>query len=131
VSMIVDTSALCAIIFGEPEQDAMLTALANSKNTAIAAPILVELQAVLEHRSPRLVLTLNRLLAMHKVQTIAFTEQHAAIARDAYRLYGKASGSKAALNICDCYSYALAIATAEPLLFVGNDFTHTDVQSAL
>ena len=52
-------------------------------------------------------------------------------ARQAHRRFGRGSGSRARLNLGDCFSYALAITTGEPLLFVGEDFTHTDVRSAL
>ena len=59
------------------------------------------------------------------------TVDQARIARDAYRDFGEGSGHPAALNFGDCFAYALARSTGEPLLFKGNDFSHTDVKSAL
>jgi len=59
------------------------------------------------------------------------TEQHAELGRRAYQLFGKGSGHPAALNFGDCFAYALARATGEPLLFKGDDFAHTDVTPAL
>jgi ribonuclease VapC len=59
------------------------------------------------------------------------TEDQVRIARDAYREYGKGSGHRARLNFGDCFAYALARVTGEPLLFKGDDFTHTDIASAL
>jgi uncharacterized protein with PIN domain len=61
----------------------------------------------------------------------AVTEAHARIAREAYRDFGRASGHPARLNFGDCFAYALARATGEPLLFKGNDFSQTDIASAL
>ncbi|MFC5381407.1 PIN domain-containing protein [Aquipuribacter nitratireducens] len=60
-----------------------------------------------------------------------FTDEHAALAREAYRRFGRGSGHPARLNLGDCYSYALAAATGERLLFKGDDFGYTDLQPAL
>ena len=59
------------------------------------------------------------------------TEAQARIAREAYRDYGKGSGHPAQLNLGDCFAYALARATGEPLLFIGRDFGHTDIEPVL
>jgi ribonuclease VapC len=59
------------------------------------------------------------------------TPEQARLAREAYRDFGKGSGHPAKLNLGDCFAYALAKATGEPLLFKGDDFVHTDVGSAL
>ncbi len=64
---------------------------------------------------------------MTQVSIEAVTEQHAAIARRAYRDFGKGSGHPAGLNLGDCFAYALARACREPLLYKGDDFSHTDV----
>ena len=71
------------------------------------------------------------MLAEFGVETIAFDAEQARLASDAYRDYGRGSGHPANLNLGDCYSYALAAQRNEPLLFVGDDFTHTDLESAL
>jgi ribonuclease VapC len=64
-------------------------------------------------------------------EILPVTELHARIAREAYSAYGKGRGVKAQLNFGDCLAYALARERNEPLLFVGDDFTHTDIRSAL
>lgn len=66
-----------------------------------------------------------------EILTHPFDAEQARIAADAYRLFGRGSGHRASLNYGDCFSYALAIARDEPLLFVGDDFQHTDVRVAL
>ena len=65
------------------------------------------------------------------IEIVAVTPEHARIARAAYRDFGKGSGHAARLNFGDCFAYALAVERSEPLLFKGDDFTHTDVRSAL
>jgi ribonuclease VapC len=129
--MIIDTSAICACLFAEPASAQVIEALAHSRSNKISAPTLVELYSVLEHRDRALVHSAKRLLAANQVETVPFTAEHATIAAEAYRTYGKPSSSKANLNLGDCYSYALAAASGEPLLFIGDDFTHTDIQPAL
>ena len=84
---------------------------------------------VVVHR--RQVAGLLELLSALAVEVIPFDSEMATIASQAYRRYGKGSGSPARLNLGDTYSYALAAVTGEPLLFVGEDFTHTDVVPAL
>ena len=71
------------------------------------------------------------LLAKFGIQVIPFDENQARLARAAYRDYGRGSGRPAHLNMGDCFSYALAAVTGEPLLFVGDDFTHTDLTPGL
>ena len=66
-----------------------------------------------------------------EIAIIPFDADHARVAREAYARYGKKSGSSARLNFGDCMTYALAKITGEPLLFKGDDFTHTDLTSAL
>ena len=73
---------------------------------------------------------MERLLDLWEIETVAFDPAQAEIASQAYRDFGRGSGHPAALNLGDCYSYALAVATGEPLLFVGDDFVHTDVVAA-
>ncbi len=64
------------------------------------------------------------------IDVVAFTADHARLAREAYARFGKGSRSRARLNLGDCFSYALAKVKDEPLLFKGDDFTHTDVRAA-
>lgn len=129
--MIVDTSAIVAIALGETGADRIGEALARSTNTRISAPTYVELCAVVHRRErPELVRMINRLLDIYEIHIEAFDAVQARIAAQAYRDYGRGSGHPAGLNLGDTYSYALASVTGEPLLFVGDDFTHTDVPVA-
>ena len=130
--MIVDTSAIVAAALGEPSAPAIRSALADSERTRIGAPTLVELQAVLEHHGdPRLSRDVDKILEAYDVEVVAFTAEHGEIARRAYQDYGRVSGHPARLNFGDCLSYAVAAALREPLLFVGDDFTHTDLDPAI
>ncbi|WP_242496462.1 type II toxin-antitoxin system VapC family toxin [Xylanimonas protaetiae] len=72
----------------------------------------------------------QNLLRSAEVEVADFTARHAEVARQAYRDYGRASGHPARLNLGDCYAYALAAVADQPLLFVGDDFVHTDVRPA-
>jgi len=130
--MIVDTSAIMAIVLREPNAEALSNALIEAKNPKMAAPTLVELQAVLSHKGEvTLTNRTERLLHAYEITIEPFSVEHADIAGRAYRDYGRPSGHPAALNLGDCFSYALAYANDEPLLFVGQDFIHTDITPAL
>ena len=130
--MIVDSSAIIAILADEPEATAFSNALEAASNIAIAAPTLVELYIVADRaRDPRARSALDDLLRAVDPEIVAFTVDHATIAREAHRNFGRGSGHAARLNFGDCFAYALAKATGEPLLFKGDDFTHTDIRSAL
>jgi len=130
--MIVDTSAIIAIVMNEPHAQALSDALLAADKPRMSAPTLVELQAVLSHKGDvTLTHRTERLLHAYEVTIAPFTVEHADLARRAYRDYGRASGHPAALNLGDCFSYALAAATNEPLLFIGNDFGHTDLVPAV
>jgi ribonuclease VapC len=130
--VIVDSSAIIAILADEPEASAFSNALEAASNIAIAAPTLVELYIVADRaRDPRARSALDDLLLAVDPEIVAFTVDHATIAREAHRNFGRGSGHAARLNFGDCFAYALAKATGEPLLFKGDDFTHTDIRSAL
>lgn len=81
-------------------------------------------------KDPVLSRSLDEFLQVAGVEIVPVTVEQARIARDAYRDFGKGSGHPAQLNFGDCFSYALAKATTEPLLYVGLDFSHTDVAAA-
>lgn len=83
------------------------------------------------NRDPVLSARFDELLAVARVRVEPFTPGHAEIARQAYRDYGKGSGHAAGLNLGDCFAYALARTSGEPLLFKGDDFLHTDLKNAL
>lgn len=130
--MILDSSAVIAILADEPEATAFTGALESAQKVTIAAPTLVELYVVADRaRDPRARSALDRLLHTIDPQIEAFTAEHAVIAREAHRTFGRGSGHPARLNLGDCFAYALAKATGEPLLYKGDDFGHTDIRSAL
>lgn len=110
--MIVDTSALLAILRDEPE-----------------APVCAQAIVIDASGDPIASRRLDDLDDIARIGIEATVEQ-AHIGREAYRDFGKGSGHPAQLNFGDCFSYALARAMAEPLLFSGRDFSHTDLTSA-
>lgn len=130
--MIVDTSAIIAILDKEPGFEKLADCLFDASGAKMAAPTLVELNAVISSRNdPKLWRQVERLLSLYRVKPEPFTEEQARIASQAYRDYGRGSGHPAHLNLGDCFSYALAFDTGEPLLYVGNDFSQTDIRAAL
>jgi ribonuclease VapC len=130
--MIVDTSALIAILREEPEAPEFARLIATADPVRISAVSYVEAGAVLDRAdNPAASRQLDRLLQVAAIETEPVTVTQAAVARAAYRDFGKGSGHPAALNFGDCFSYALATETAEPLLFKGDGFGHTDIESAV
>jgi ribonuclease VapC len=130
--MIVDSSAIMAILNGEPESRSFAIALASAKNARMSAGTLIELSLVIDRlRDPVSTSWLDPFLARSRVEIVDVTAQHAKFARDAHRDFGRGSGHPARLNFGDCFSYALAKTTGEPLLFKGDDFGHTDLTSAV
>ena len=130
--MIVDTSALMAVVLGEPEGPAIEDVLARSGRKAISAGNWIELEAVLPGKIiPGLSERLDDLITAIHLEIEPVTMEQARIGRTAYRDFGRKSGSSAKLNFGACFAYALARATGEPLLFKGDDFTHTDITPAL
>lgn len=129
--MIVDSSAIVAVILSEPGWEQLDAKLTADPAVKISAATYVETCIVVDSRnnagSSR---RLDSLLEAWKVDLVDVSAEHAARARQAYRDYGKGSGHPAQLNYGDTFSYALASATGEPLLFVGEDFTHTDLVAA-
>lgn len=125
--MVIDTSALVAILTGEPEQACFIQAIERADMRLLSAASWVEISIVIESRYGAAGLYhLDRLLERAEVETVAVDTEQARIAREAFRRYGK-ERHPAALNFGDCFAYALAIARDEPLLFKGNDFSRTDV----
>jgi ribonuclease VapC len=130
--VIVDTSALIAILREEPDAEVFRTALAESADTRLSAANYLETAIVVDaNRDPVLSGRLDDLIREATLIVEPVTEQHARIARHAYRDFGKGSGHPAGLNFGDCFAYALARVTNDELLFKGGDFGHTDVRSAL
>ena len=130
--MIVDTSALIAILTNEPDSLALSLALDLPEVVRLSAASYVETSIVLDkHRDPVLSGKLDDLIEDLKIVIEPVTAEQARIARQAYRDYGEGSGHRAGLNFGDCLSYALAREKREPMLYKGDDFGHTDIRSAL
>jgi ribonuclease VapC len=130
--VIVDSSAILAILLDESGGDDYYAALRNAASSQIAAATYLETAIIADARPNPLVSNrLDPLLAQLDVRVVPFTPSHAQIARAAYRDFGRGSGHPAKLNFGDCFAYALAIDMDEPLLFKGDDFIHTDVRVAL
>lgn len=130
--MIVDSSALVAIVRGESGSAELLTAAIGATAIAISAPTLVEASVVIDAaRDPVAIARFDELVTALALDLVPLTAAHATIARQAYRDYGEGSGHRARLNLGDCFSYALAKERGEPLLYVGDGFAHTDIRSAL
>ncbi len=129
--MIVDTSALVAIIKREPEQAAFSAVLEAEKDLKISAATYLEASIVLDGmKKPEISRTLDDLIERAQIEIEPVTAEQARIARQAYRDYGRGSGHPANLNFGDCFSYALARAKREPILYKGDDFGHTDLRPA-
>jgi len=129
--VIVDTSAIIAVVLDEAHAEPLVEILSSISDLKMSAATAVELSAVLTRRlRPEDQRRVERLLDVWEIEFVPFDAAQAAIAIRAYRDFGRGSGHPAALNLGDCYSYALAIAAGEPLLFVGDDFSHTDVVAA-
>lgn len=128
--MVIDTSALIAILLDEPEAERLTVAIAADPSRLVGAPALPEAAAVmLGRKGAQGEIALDALLQRLDIRTIAFTAEAAAHARSAYRRYGKGVGSPSALNYGDCLSYGTAVTLGEPLLFKGEDFPRTDVEA--
>ena len=130
--MIVDSSALVALIHQESDAPLFAAALEAAPVNRISAGSYLEVSIVIDRaRDPLVSRRLDRILEEGRFVIEPVTEAQARIARDAYRDFGKGSGHPARLNLGDCFAYALARELGEPLLFKGADFAHTDVDSAL
>jgi ribonuclease VapC len=125
--MILDSSAVIAVLCREPGHATLVEKIAAAESLGIGAPTVFEAALVLTIKLKRDGLAVvNEFLRESGGQVISFTDQHSSIAFGAYLRYGKGR-HKAALNFGDCFSYAVAKVSGQPLLFVGQDFAKTDV----
>lgn len=127
--MVIDTSAMIAILVREPEADRLVTALEADHTRLVSAATVVEASLVILGRfgdagEPQL----DRLLRTIDAEVVPVGEEQVSIARDAALRFGRGRHA-AGLNFGDCFSYALSIVRNEPLLFVGDDFSKTDVEA--
>ena len=128
--MVIDTSVLAAIAFNEPEAAAFRERIADDPVRLISAATVLEAAMVIETRLGEAAgADLDLWLYKAEVEIVPVTAEHADRARRAWRRYGKGR-HPASLNYGDCFSYALAALTGEPLLYKGNDFSQTDIAAA-
>ncbi len=129
--MILDTSAVIAILRLEPEAPEFAKIIERAERPRISAVNYVEAGAVIDgSKDPIASRRFDELIEAAQIAIEPVTEAQALIARQVYRDFGKTSGHPAKLNFGDCFSYALAKSKGEPLLYKGQDFSKTDVKSA-
>lgn len=129
--MVIDTSAVVAILFQEPDQRRFAEAIAAAPARLVSAVTRAELAFVVEGRKgAEGGVQLERFFRLAGIDVVAVTPLHADLAIGAFRRYGKGR-HPAGLNIGDCFSYALALASEQDLLFKGEDFAKTDIRAAL
>lgn len=126
--MVLDTSALLAVLLAEPEAPAIVAAIAKDPSRLLGAPSLVEAAAVMNARKgPGGEVALDALLERLDIQIVDMTATAAKLGRLGYSRFGKGVGEPAVLNYGDCLAYGVAMAHREPLLYKGDDFSRTDV----
>jgi ribonuclease VapC len=128
--MVVDTSAIIAILKAEPEAEAFLVRILGVSLCRISAASFVETGLVISRdQTGAYRQAFEALLQDFAIRVEPVSEYQARIALDAFRRFGKGTGHPAGLNFGDCFSYALASDLGEPLLFKGNDFSRTDIEA--
>lgn len=127
--MVIDTSALVAILQDEPERRAFNEAIEAAESCAISTASFVETSIIIESRyGPDGTRALDLFISKAQIELVPVDADQAYIARDAFRHYGKGR-HRAGLNFGDCFAYALAKAIGEPLLFKGANFPLTDIET--
>lgn len=130
--MVIDSSALVALLLGEPETGVFVQSIAAASIRLISLASRLETMIVMLTRSgPDARAKVDQLIEQLGISIVPFTRAEADLTIDAYERYGKGRGHPASLNFGDCFSYALAKSTGEPLLFKGNDFSQTDIPNAV
>ncbi len=131
-NVIVDASALLAIIFDEPDGERMENMLIEAQHRPVMSPVnfLEATVRIDQMKSEAKSRKLDELLKALAIEIAAVTPEQAYLAREAYQKFGKGN-HEARLNLGDCFAYALAKARNEPLLFKGDDFKKTDIEAAI
>ena len=128
--MVIDSSAILAILQNEPERHSFNQAIAAAQERSLSAASLVELSIVMEARwGAEGQADLDLFLRTAEIAIISLDRHQAELARVAFQRFGKGR-HRAGLNLGDCFSYALAQWLDQPLLFKGDDFSQTDLQPA-
>lgn len=128
--IVIDTSALVAILFGEPEREVFLDLVQGATRVLVSTPTVLETRMVVHgRRGERAVLVLDDLLGLPMFDIIAPGERELRAAYAAFVTYGRGSGHPAGLNYGDLFSYAVAKVRGLPLLFKGEDFDKTDIEA--
>jgi ribonuclease VapC len=130
--VIVDASALLAIVFSEPERDRFLEIADSAGDLTISVINFVEAGIKVDRDADaRRAPALDKIVAEFAIGIAPVTVEQGRLARQAHEKYGRGSGHPARLNLGDCFAYALARMRREPLLFKGDDFTRTDIEAAI
>ena len=130
--MVIDTSALLAILLDEPDAERLVQAIIDAEVRQLGAPSMVEAAAVmLAKKGAAGEIALDALVQRLDIDIVLMSAEAASVARRGYRLFGKGVGTPGVLNYGDCLSYGIAMASGEPLLFKGADFSRTDVLVAV
>ena len=128
--MIVDSSAIVAVLKQEPEAASFAALMADDPRVRISAANYVEAGVVIDRAGPVASRGLDQFIDDAQISIEPVSARQAEVARQAYRDFGKGSGHPAGLNFGDCFAYALAFESGEPLLFKGDDFVHTGIAAA-
>ena len=129
--MIIDSSAILAILKNEAEAELFSEAIEAAPTVRISAASYLETSIVVDgYKNPKLKARMEEILDNPGITIEPVTPEQARVARQAYRDYGRGSGHPAKLNFGDCFSYALARSMREPILFKSDDFIHTDLRPA-
>ena len=130
--MVIDSSALIALLLAEPDSSRYVQAIAGTQRRVVSAPSYLETAIGMLNRSgPRAPALLDRLLVELAIEVVPFTHEQGRLAVAAFQQYGKGTGNPAGLNFGDCFSYALAKLTGDSILYKGDDFSKTDLAGAV
>lgn len=128
--LVVDTSALIAVIRSEPEASGIIDVLGRAQERYLSAATLLEAHIVTSGKGSEAE-RLSRFMQQAALEVVPFSASEASAGAEAFRKFGRGSGHPAKLNFGDCFAYALAKSRNLPLLFKGDDFIHTDIKPAL
>ena len=128
--MIVDSSAIIAVLKQEPEAASFAALMTDDPRVRISAANYVEAGVVIDRAGPVASRGLDQFIDDAQISIEPVSARQAEVARQAYRDFGKGSGHPAGLNFGDCFAYALAFESGEPLLYKGDDFAHTGIAAA-